>query len=133
MTPEHEANLRARFPRLYSEPYLRVDGFMRCGDGWFGIIERLSLLLEEKIAALPEAEQHHYRAEQVKEKFGSLRFYMSKETPGMYDPIHWAETESTSTCEHCGEPGMLRSGGWVRTLCDACHAVTEREKAARKP
>lgn len=31
-----------------------------------------------------------------------------------------AELESEKVCEHCGAPGVLRRGGWIMTLCDAC-------------
>lgn len=133
MTPEHEAELRRKYPRLYSEPYLHGDGHMRCGDGWFGVVHRLSLLLELEIAEMPEAEQPHYRADFVKEKFGTLTFGMSKTTPVMIEMISEAEHESAETCEHCGKPGRLRSGGWIRTLCDECEAVPMRRKAEPKP
>ena len=56
---------------------------------------------------------------QVKEKFGTLRFY----TGGGYDDvigayIAFAENLTALTCEECGAPGKLRRGGWVRCLCD---------------
>ena len=57
-------------------------------------------------------------ATQVKEKFGSLRFYYvggDKVIDGMVD---LAETLSSVTCEECGSPGVLRLGGWLRVLCD---------------
>jgi len=57
-------------------------------------------------------------AMQVKEKFGTLRFYYN----GGDDFIHGLETMadamSAVTCEECGNPGVLRRGGWIRTLCD---------------
>lgn len=132
MTPEHQAELRRKYARLYSEPYLKYGG-MTCGDGWFDIVHRLSLMLEFEIASLPEADAHEFRAERVKEKDGTLRFYMSKATDVMTEMIREAEAESARTCEHCGKPGVLRGSGWVRTLCDECHDVTEREKAEPKP
>lgn len=131
MSPHLEAELRRSHPLLYAEPYLECDRFMRCGAGWVDIIERLSNKLEALIFA--EREQSRYRALQVKEKFGRLRFYMTTQTAEMLDAIAAAEAESERTCEHCGEPGKLRSLGWVRTLCDRCNDVTEKEKAARKP
>ena len=41
-------------------------------------------------------------------------------TEEMYDLIEEAETKSATICEDCGKPGKLRSGGWIRTLCDEC-------------
>lgn len=62
----------------------------------------------------------HPRALQVKEKFGSLRFYMTSNTDEIDDLIDKAEEKSYKTCEECGCPGKLRNGGWMTTLCDSC-------------
>ncbi len=32
--------------------------------------------------------------------------------------VREAEQEAARTCEVCGEPGTLRPGGWVQTLCE---------------
>lgn len=60
------------------------------------------------------------KASQVKEKFASLRFYMTCETPEMSEAIRQAEVECSTICEYCGESGRHRYGGWERTLCDPC-------------
>jgi len=62
----------------------------------------------------------HPSASQVKEKFGTLRFYMTSGTEEMYNLIHEAEEKSGTICEDCGKPGKIRHGGWIRTLCDEC-------------
>lgn len=54
---------------------------------------------------------------QVKEKFGTLRFYADGGDPTLYCMIDMAESMSSCTCEVCGAPGKLRSSGWARTLC----------------
>lgn len=91
-----------------------------CMAGWFPIIRDLSLKLEAIIAAMPEEERTQYRAMQVKEKFGTLRFYMTTETDEMQALIDEAEEASAVTCECCGQPGKLRTQGWLFTLCDKC-------------
>lgn len=57
---------------------------------------------------------------QIKEKFGTLRFYIDGGTEAMYACIDQAERRSASTCEVCGTAGELRGGGWLKTLCDSC-------------
>jgi hypothetical protein len=55
---------------------------------------------------------------QVKEKFGTLRFYYhggDKVVDGM---VRMAESMSAVTCEECGNSGERRGGGWIITLCD---------------
>ncbi len=84
------------------------------GDGWYDLIFRLSEKLEVAITGLPEC-----YADQVKEKFGTLRFYMSSSTDEMEAWIDEAEAESAVTCEECGAPGKLRGKGWLYTACDA--------------
>ena len=74
----------------------------------------------------------HPRAVQVKEKFGTLRFYMTGETEEMSRLIHRAEERSAVTCEKCGKPGEYRDLGWAFTLCDSCTAKHKEEREAPK-
>lgn len=57
-------------------------------------------------------------ASQVKEKYGTLRFYTNGNDEYVDGLISMAESMSARTCETCGSPGKTRRGGWVRTLCD---------------
>lgn len=57
-------------------------------------------------------------ATQVKEKYGTLRFYLSHEDQYISGVVAMAEYLSGLTCETCGAPGKERGGGWIRTLCD---------------
>lgn len=67
-------------------------------------------------------------ADQVKEKFGGLRFYSSggdEYTRGM---IHLAEELSHYICEECGtmdDTVECTGRGWVRTLCLKCRKPDE--------
>ena len=58
---------------------------------------------------------------QVKEKYGTLRFYMSCETDEISALIEEAEAFSTRTCEVCGNPGILRGEKWFLVRCDKCY------------
>lgn len=58
-----------------------------------------------------------FNVQQVKEKFGTLRFY-SPGNDAIRRYIRLAERLSAMTCEVCGESGKLDSNsGWYRTLC----------------
>lgn len=61
------------------------------------------------------------RASQVKEKFGTLRFYMTSQTQEMDVVIKEAERKSAITCEQCGKKGKLYSKGWCYTACAVCN------------
>jgi hypothetical protein len=63
-------------------------------------------------------------ATQVKEKYGTLRFYAMGGDEYIDGMIRMAESMSSVTCETCGNAGRVRTGSWVRTLCDT-HAIQE--------
>lgn len=65
--------------------------------------------------------------DQVKEKFGALRFYYTGGDDTIRGMVRMAESMSAVTCEECGKPGEQRHGGWIRTLCDE-HAAKRNAK-----
>jgi hypothetical protein len=56
--------------------------------------------------------------EQIKEKFGGLRFYYSGGDDTIGGMVTMAEVWASQSCETCGNRGKSRNGGWIRTLCD---------------
>jgi len=55
--------------------------------------------------------------DQVKEKFGTLRFYYSGGDDYISGLVSMAESMSAVTCDECGNPGKQVGGGWITTLC----------------
>lgn len=55
---------------------------------------------------------------QVKEKFGTLRFYCSGGDTFTDGVASMAEAMSARTCEECGNPGKISRSGWLRCLCN---------------
>lgn len=80
------------------------------GNGWLSLIKELIDKLIE--------DGWDKQILQVKEKFGTLRFYTNGGGENHIDIIRDYESRSASVCEVCGEEATLRSGGWVSTLCD---------------
>lgn len=56
-------------------------------------------------------------AVQVKEKFGSLRFYIDGGDDYVRGAINFAEWMSSTTCEACGSEGKIYTDGWYKALC----------------
>jgi len=56
----------------------------------------------------------------MKEKYGTLRFYMSCETDEISDLIAEAEALSSQTCENCGALAKMRGTRWMEVKCDDC-------------
>jgi len=78
---------------------------------------------QEYLGPLPEwrnsiEEVPQVVAVQVKEKYGTLRFYYNGGDDKIDGMVAMAEIMSARVCETCGSPGKLRKGGWIRTLCD---------------
>lgn len=126
MSPNLEQRLYQTFPKLYQHL-----SYFECCDGWFDLIWNLSEKLESiiKISPAPDPElfppeytspEQVYFAQQVKEKFGSLRFYLAFSTEEMEEVIHEFEEESKSVCETCGHPGKMRRLSHIRVSCDDC-------------
>jgi hypothetical protein len=55
--------------------------------------------------------------DQVKEKYGTLRFYYTGGDDYIRGLVSMAESMSGVTCETCGNPGESLGGGWITTLC----------------
>ena len=67
--------------------------------------------------------------DQVKEKFGTLRFYYSGGDDYIRGMVSLAESMTGVTCESCGNIGERRGGGWVHTYCTPCEEAREIERA----
>ena len=96
-----------------------------CGDGWFNILDQLMGNIQHHIDWKQEQKEKYNRGEgctqvtldQVKEKFGTLRFYYSGGDDVVDGMVRMAESMSSVTCEECGKPGTSTGGGWIKTVC----------------
>lgn len=79
------------------------------GDGWGDLVVEL---YQDLVKIYPDVEVN-----QVKEKFGGLRFYTGPLYEEGYARIREATSKSYKTCEICGRRGKTWNGGWVVTLC----------------
>ena len=102
---------------------------LECPDAWAPLIERLcdSLQFHSDHNGAPQVV-----ADQVKEKFGTLRFYYHTEYPegaetdprreGMLAGIVMTYEDMTETiCAECGSnKGVTSTKGWITYLCGEC-------------
>jgi hypothetical protein len=65
--------------------------------------------------------------DQVKEKFGTLRFYYTGGDDEISGMVRMAESMSGVTCEECGNPGTTGGQGWLVTLCET-HRTAREER-----
>lgn len=90
-----------------------------CGDGWTDLLVELCTKIQKHISSLPENVSKGIKVSQVKEKFGTLRFYMWFTDDVIESYIHEAEIKSAKTCEVCGAPGEIRGKHWIYCSCEA--------------
>jgi len=130
MKRELDKLLCERYPKIFAERHAPMTqtamcwGF-ECDDGWFDIINTLCGNIQNYIDWQNKTGKNAEQvvAEQVKEKFGTLRFYYHGGDDYIRGLVTMAESMSGLTCEVCGKPGSLNDGGWFRTLCEEHRAI----------
>jgi hypothetical protein len=91
--------------------------------------ERADNILENPRSITPKVEW--IEIQQIKEKFGGLRFYYQGGDEYISGLETMAEIWAGRTCETCGEKGERRGGGWIRTLCDKHEAEYQQRMKER--
>ncbi len=130
MNKELELKLVEKFPHIlcdYGGDKMNtcMHWGMECDDGWYDLLNDLL----EKLDYMSKTSGVQVIAEQIKEKFGTLRFYfyVKNNTDSELNPcvdeiiqdiISHAEARSAHICEKTGNRGVLCSQmGWLKTLC----------------
>jgi hypothetical protein len=97
------------FDCLHHPPYVMRASV---GPGW---ADMLHAALEWIYGERPA---HDWKASDIKEKFGTLRFYHYAQDHWISSILEAAEHISGFVCEDCGAPGHNAAvGGWWRTRC----------------
>lgn len=115
-----DQHLYETYPELYRDRFgsptqtLMCWGF-ECGNGWFPLLDSISTLLTNQCRDQSIASANVI---QVKEKFGSLRFYFNGGDAFCEGVVDMAESMSEQLCEICGAPGEInRLNGWLACYC----------------
>lgn len=125
MRNELDQKLCNDYPKLFAQRHLPMTetamcwGF-ECGDGWYNILSSLCSNIQSHIDWKNKSPNKVKQVvvTQVKEKFGSLRFYYEGGDDYIRGLVSMAESMSAITCENCGNPGSIRGRGWIYTACD---------------
>jgi hypothetical protein len=106
------------------------------GPGWETLLDEILEQIQKKCDEM----KCQFVAEQVKEKFGTLRFYYDIEKEGCtpeqlgameqfaYAMIALAETRSTQECMECGKEARIKTiKNWMMCVCEECYdRITKR-------
>jgi hypothetical protein len=93
--------------------------------------EKLARIIAGGFRTVPDAVAQ-VTLDQVKEKFGTLRFYYTGGDDIIDGMVRMAESMSAVTCETCGNPGRTRGRGWIYTACDV-HSKEEDRSTDSEP
>jgi len=123
MKDKLDKKLCEKYPKIFADrekPLTETAmcwGFT-CGNGWYWLIDKLCKYLQYNIDHNNEPQ---IKAIQVKEKYGSLRFYVGPASDRQNEVIRFAEFLSTHICENCGSNKMVGyTKGYILTLCKKC-------------
>ena len=156
MSPELEHELVTKYPNIFHdyagdrENNLMAFG-MECGDGWYDIIDNLCHVIQSEVDFVNEHYSVSFRCEavQVKEKYGTLRFYihffygeklsdeqMDRVNMSMniiHGAITMAERMSSRSCGTCGAKSTLSDDIFPKNECDGCFALHSDILSNRDP
>lgn len=102
----------------YEYTNLRITDFhvFECGAGWYGVIADL-------ITDLHLMGWDGYIS-QVKQKFGTMRFYTGSVSEEMFKVIQKYEEKCNEICEVCGKEDVDRTPKrWIQSLCKECSSA----------
>lgn len=92
---------------------------IECGDGWKHLYQPI---IDKVNEYNKEHKDNPLQIDQIKEKFGELRIYLSYHVKEIEDMIAIAEEKSHYTCEICGktinEP--IVKNHWIYPMCEEC-------------
>jgi hypothetical protein len=125
---EFAKRMEETYPAMFGGRY----GGFSIGSGWWPIVESLCANIQHHLNWKNRESQlvPPVVVEQIKEKFGGLRFYYQGGDDTISGMVRMAESWAGHSCEECGVPGQQRSGGWIRTLCD--HHEEQRQASMKE-
>ncbi len=117
MSPELDNRLVEKYPKIFE----MIKG-TECNDGWYWLIDNLCKHIQSYIDNNLE-NTTQVVADQVKEKFGTLRVYYHGGDDYQYIDGFVSHTEflSGKICEYCGSNKNIGyTKGWITTCCKEC-------------
>jgi hypothetical protein len=115
MEPKLQKFLANKYRGMFSN--LSAFGF-ECGDGWYDLLDQLCGCIQNYCG---NNKISNITINQIKEKFGTLRFYYDGGDELIAGMVWFAEYQSALICEGCGKPSKVyKIDGWYSTNCKKC-------------
>ena len=132
-----------KYPKIFVNRYGDKMTTSMCfgfehNDGWFWLIDQLCGSIQNYIDnneyRSKDAQISQVVADQVKEKFGGLRFYHTGGDTYIEGMVSIAENMSYNICEFCGstEDVGRTSMPWIFTICKECYDTSDQRISSLK-
>lgn len=106
-------------PRLFKNISTRSQSDL--SQGWYKLVDELCQQIN---IVITDDELANFEVLQIKEKFGSLRFYFKaseKMRPRIKELVDLAYHKSVFSCDRCGEFRPPYSFPTFKLLCESCN------------
>ena len=143
MKKELQDKLFKKYPKIFRQKDLSMQETamcwgIACGDGWYDLIDELCGEIQNRVDNVNRNRKHKLKnrqpslvpvpveeficeAVQVKEKWGSLRFYVYGGDDFTEGAISLAESMSHKICAKCGASRAAKAKrGWDHNECKNC-------------
>ena len=125
-------SMEEKYPNMFAQSY----GGFAVGKGWWPILQALCSNIQHYLNCINKNHEKHpvveqVVVEQIKEKFGGLRFYYSGGDDKVQGMVRMAESWADHSCETCGAPGNSGGRRWIKTLCPVHRAEADARYAER--
>jgi hypothetical protein len=122
-------SMEEKYPKMFAGKY----GGFAVGEGWWPILQALCSNIQQYLNWKNRESEivPQVVVEQIKEKFGGLRFYYSGGDDRVTGMVSMAEAWADKSCETCGAPGTAGGKGWIKTLCSTHRAEADARYAER--
>lgn len=129
---------KKKYPLCFEGQGCCMSFGLEFNTGWNGIVEEMlgktEAFLTKKYAEEGKPE-FPFQIDQMKQKFGTLRIYVTGCYDEIFEFINEAEDRSHETCETCGNQAVLhcaKGGWWLHTFCPKCAEKYDYEPYAHK-
>lgn len=124
MKPELQNLLGHKCPKMFENFFQKTETFsgfrgIDCGGGWFDLLNQLCGCIHSYCG---DNKKPEIVITQIKEKFGTLRFYYNGGDETIGGMVWLAEYQSAFICEGCGKPSRVHKNKnhWYSTNCKEC-------------
>jgi len=127
MNKELEKTLMEKYPKIFPQKTEETkdepiyEWGIECHDGWYNLLDSCFDLIQRYIDSRYDKTKQVIAC-QIKQKYGSLRFYYDGGDDVVDGIVRTIEYLSHDICEDCGTSGP------VKTVCNSCNNLSKSSK-----